>query len=96
MGYKEITIQPAHGGFGEYQAGEGNGDTWADENDLIDAMRDGVAPADMYELGSDELPDGCEDIRGRIHNEPARVFAIGDAEAGWRYVGVIEIEEPTE
>ena len=28
-----------------------------------------------YELGKEDLPEGVEDIRGKIQNEPERVFA---------------------
>lgn len=70
--YTECTIQPASGGFGEYDVTRG--DTWDDETALFDAIianeHDGIA-----ELGVDDLPEGIEDIRGRIHNEPSRVFA---------------------
>jgi len=29
----------------------------------------------VYELGEEDLPAGVEDIRGKIQNEPSRVFA---------------------
>jgi len=48
----------------------------------------------VVELGVDDLPEGCEDIRGRIHCQPARVFAVeesniyGSGETGWTYIGI--------
>lgn len=76
--YIEIMIQPCPSGFGEYQCVPLNGEAWDDIEDLlaeITANHDHV-----YEL-TDEivasvLPGQAEDIRGRIHNEPDRVFAI--------------------
>ena len=91
MAYKECRIQPCGSGLGEYQAGESNGEAWDDEGDLLDAMRGGVAPADLYELGVDELPDGLEDIRGRIQNEPARVFGWLDEQGGAQYACIVQV-----
>lgn len=85
--YYEISIIPANGGFGEWQCQPVNGEGWADDYDLEAEMR---GNADLYELGVDELPPGVEDIRGRIHNEPGRVFAIVDSDRVG-YVGIAEI-----
>jgi hypothetical protein len=71
--------------------GESNGEIWDEEGDLLDAMRDAIAPADLYELGVDELPDDIEDIRGRIQGEPARVFAWLDEEGGAHYTGIVQV-----
>ena len=76
--YQEVTVTPHHAGFGEWQVGEG-GELWVDTEDLLNAIREAICTTnqggDIYELGSDELPASVEDIRGRIHNEPARIFA---------------------
>jgi hypothetical protein len=77
--------------LGEYQVGESNAEAWDDEGDLLDAMRDGIAPADLYELGVDELPEGIEDIRGRIQNEPARVFGWLDEEGDAQYTCIVQV-----
>lgn len=86
--YKEIVIAPCASVFGKYQASEFNGDTWEDEQDLLDAMRN--TDFILYELGVDDLPGGLEDIRGHIHNEPTRVFGYVDEQDISRYVGISE------
>lgn len=65
------TITPAHGGFGEFVAAA------AEDCDEHDALVGAGEQGDFFELGDgSELPAGVEDIRGRIHYEPARVFAL--------------------
>lgn len=90
--YAETTINPCSSGFGMYQTGEYNGDQWENESDLIAEMESNY---NLFELGIDELPEGMEDIRGNIHNEPTRVFGfiedIGGGENEAFYVGVSEI-----
>jgi len=73
--YYEISINPAHGGFGEYQAGPTNGEGWADSDDLLNQISsNGV---DAVELADGvALPEGVEDIRGCIHDQPQRVFGF--------------------
>ena len=90
MSYKECTILAASGGFGEYEVGEYNGEAFEDQDALIDAMREG-AGFELFELGKDELPEGLEDIRGRIRNEPARVLGGLDDHDVPHYFGVSEI-----
>lgn len=92
--YKEIAIDTHSAGFGMYQAGEANGDAWECINDLLQDMRDHCG-SELYELGVDALPQGAKDIRGRIYNEPARVFAfIEDGEA--YYCGIIAVDADDE
>lgn len=88
--YFEQMISPAAGGFGEWQADPINGDAWVDESDLAAEMAQGAADmgAELIELGVDDLPEGVEDIRGRIHNEPARVFAILADDGNVAYTGI--------
>lgn len=85
--YHEITIIPSNAGFGEYQTSPINGEGWEDEYALETEMR---GNAELYELGVDELPEGVEDIRGRIHDEPGRVFAVV-SDFGTQYVGIVEV-----
>ncbi|HUM37201.1 MAG TPA: hypothetical protein PLQ85_10055 [Anaerolineae bacterium] len=86
----EVSIQPAWSGFGEYQTSAANGEGYEDAEDIL-AEYDG--PGTRYELGVDNLPDDVEDIRGRIHNEPARVFALqhgdGGEGSGVMYFGIV-------
>ena len=82
----EVTIQPAHGGFGEYQRGEINGEGWNVESDLL------AECGEIFILGKDQLPDGVEDIRGRIRNEPNIVFATITSDHDCSYHGIVEIE----
>lgn len=88
MGYQEISIKPAHGGFGEYDCSPDRGEIWADLNDLLDESRSNVG--DVYELGTDELPAPIEDIRGRIHCEPPHIYAYLDADGSAHYFGIDE------
>jgi hypothetical protein len=73
----EARIKPSPSGFGEYYV-DGQGDAWASEADLLCEMRNGDGT--LLELGKDELPKGVKDIRGHIHYEPARIFAIIDSD----------------
>ena len=54
-------------------------------------MRHAVTPADLYELGVDELPEGIEDIRGRIQNEAARVFGWLDERGAVQYSCIVQV-----
>lgn len=90
--FYEVTIKAAHGGFGEYDCLPINGEGWADQQDLLDEISGNYDS--MFEL-TDEivanaLPGQAEDIRGRIHNEPARVFAIVHDDNTVTYFGVVE------
>ena len=91
MAYKEYHIRPWAKGFGQYEAEESDGIAWDDERDLVGAIRRGIAPADLYELGVDGLPDGIEDIRGRIYGEPARIFAWLDEHGRAQYFGIVQV-----
>ena len=84
--YFEVTITPAHGGFDEFQCSEINGEAWDFEADLLQEA------GDIIVLGRDELPDGIEDIRGRIHNEPQTIFAIVHDEHHVSYYGIVEVD----
>lgn len=91
--YHEVCIFPAHTGFGMYGTGELS-DPWESESDLLSEMVS--TTREFYELGSDvPLPDGVEDIRGRIHNEPDRIFALKYPGSDWKYVGIVETTENT-
>ena len=69
--YVAVSIQPASGGFGEYDVLSDTSEPYDSESDLLDAMSENL---ELYELGVDALPDGMDDIRGCIHNQPERVF----------------------
>lgn len=90
--YYEQVITPATGGFGEWQTSSevpGEDDLHADCTDILDACKDAYPQGEVYQLGKDALPEGVEDITGRIHNEPDRVFAlIVDGEV--TYFGISE------
>jgi len=73
--YSERRISPHHSGFGMWSV-EQMGERYVDEDVLHAEMRDGVG--ELYELGVDELPEGCEDIRGHIYNQPPRIFVYSD------------------
>lgn len=82
--YYEVSITPASSGFGEYQC-TSNGEGWVDDGDLLSEIAQN-SDGEIIELcDGAELSDGAEDIRGRIHNEPRRVFALvrDDGEIGY-------------
>lgn len=84
--FYEVSIQPAPGGFGEWQCQPINDEGWEDVNELLAEI---AAQYEYFELGNldDELPDGAEDIRGRIHNEPDRMFVM-DQDGRIVYFGI--------
>lgn len=73
--YVEVNITPAASGFGLWDAGDSNGEKWDDADELLDEIRQTPGIDEVYELGVDELPEGVENIRGKINNQPGRVFA---------------------
>jgi hypothetical protein len=87
--YYETTITPCASGFGEYQQNYPNGEGWELEADLVTEMFSNEP--ELLELGTDELPDGIEDIRGRIHNQAGRIFVLPGTPN--QYFAVVEIEE---
>lgn len=88
--FYEVTINPASGGFGMYNAVV-HDSAWASEGDLIQEIYNCAwhSNADIYRLGEDTLPDNVEDIRGRIYHEPALVFARVENE-DISYFGIAE------
>jgi len=90
MGYRDCVILPASGGFGEYESGEYGGDLYEDSSLLVGEMYNGTG-FELFELGKDTLPEGLDDIRGRIRNEPDRVFGGLDDHGVPHYFGVSEI-----
>jgi hypothetical protein len=90
---KQCDIRPSNGGFGEWDCGERCTVT---EDELDETLSENT----VYELGVDTLPEDCEDIRGRIHYQPSRVFAVdcgeepkninGDMGTRWEYFGIDE------
>lgn len=89
--YAETTIRPHHAGFGMYDidANVPSDNDYSDDLDILNAITDGT----VYELGVDTLPDGVEDIRGKIYNQPDRVFAlVRDGEESVAYFGLIAKE----
>lgn len=89
--YKECVISPHHSGFEMFQCGEYNGPEWANENDLINEMRNNEF--ELYELGVDDLPTNIVDIRGSIYNEPNRIFGYIDHQGITRYVGISDFND---
>lgn len=96
--YYEVTIKPHYAGFGMWQASTekpGDDNLWDDVNDLLSECTSNVGP--LYELGVDDLPDGLEDIRGSIYNEPDRVFGYfvrdSQGESEGYYFGIREVTE---
>ena len=89
--YKEVVINPSGGGFGMYQAGEANGERWTEAGDLLSEISgNGI---EWYELGEDELPEGLENIIGKIYNQPNRIFGWINDQGLPVYFGISEFEE---
>lgn len=89
--FYEVTIQASPSGFGEYQCSPINGEGWQDCDDLlteITSNNDHVFEL-TDEIVASALPGQAEDIRGRIHNEPSRVFAIVN-DFGVSYFGIVD------
>ncbi len=84
--YDIVSIVPANGGFGEWQV---TGAHTGDPIDLGDFKSD--AEGKVYELGKDQLPEGVEDIRGAIQNQPDVVFAVVDDNDEVMYCGANKI-----
>jgi hypothetical protein len=91
--YKATVIKRCHSGFNMWEAGE-YGEGWDDENDLVNEIYQNIHE-EIFELGVDELPEGMEDIRGRINGEPDRVFGyMADCGGGTEepcYVGISKV-----
>jgi hypothetical protein len=83
--YVCVSIDPAPGGFGEWNAQQIEDDAplYPFEDDIY-----GEAQGDVYKLGVDDLPEGMEDIRGNIHDEPDAVFAVVEENSNVAYFGI--------
>jgi hypothetical protein len=66
---KQYMITESSGGFGDWDSGERFEVNEGELDDLMSQM-------DILELGKDELPEGVEDIRGRIHDQTGRIFTL--------------------
>jgi hypothetical protein len=88
IGWQQIVLRPASGGSGEWDLEAEGGETWADVDELLNAIRAEIG--DIYELGIDELPEGLENISGRIHARKGRIFgALDDGRACYFAVAVV-------
>jgi hypothetical protein len=83
--YVYVGIKPAPGGFGEWQAQQPEDDMPLEpfENAIYSEEQ-----GDVYELGVDDLPEGVEDIRGNIHDEPDAVYAVVEENSNVAYFGI--------
>jgi hypothetical protein len=70
LGYKTMPISPTNDGH--YSTGISTGDPV----ELQEWIWEMQAGAEVYILGKDTLPEGVEDIRGLVHNQPDIVMAI--------------------
>jgi hypothetical protein len=87
MMYQEATISPSHSGFGEWICNRyGLGEPWDPYAWIAEVEGQGL---ECFILGRDALPEDIEDIRGRIHSEPAIVLAVRDEEGHISYRGMI-------
>lgn len=91
--FYEVLINPAPNGFGLWQTQRCD-EPWSSDSDLLMSIYDSC-DGEIYNLHADfgVLPAEIEDIRGRILNEPERVYALVDkwqGESYVRYVGITE------
>ena len=95
--YTEVVITPHHAGFNMYQAGEiqsGPETSFAFESDLLEIIANNseeVLPIEEAVASADFLALGVEDIRGKIYNQPSKVFARIDR-GELSYFGIEENE----
>ena len=97
--YTEFTIKPADSGFGMWQRGEKQVGPQTSYADLSDLVMDGeLIDLEAALEDPDFIEAGIEDIRGRIYNEPGRIYCVlveeGDGSPCVRYFGVDEDEVP--
>jgi hypothetical protein len=85
---REVQIKAASGGFGEFEAVRSGGEPvdladWLSSSDYdVQLLADGV-----------DLAAPAEDIRGRIHNQPSRVYVLWDGHQFVGYAGLDEVAE---
>lgn len=95
--FTEVTIYPCASGFGIYQRGElstGSETSYAFESDLLEIIRqnsDEVAEIGEAITSPAFLALGVQDIRGKIYNQPDKVFARIDR-GDLSYFGIVESE----
>lgn len=95
--YTEVAIVPHHAGFGMYQSGEvqsGPETSFAFVSDLLEVVAQNseeVLPIEDAIAHADFIAAGIEDIRGKIYNQPAKVFARIDR-GELSYFGIVESE----
>lgn len=95
--YTEVTIALHHAGFGMYQRGEvqsGPETSYAFESDLLEIIAQNseeVLPIEEAITSADFIALGVEDIRGKIYNQPSKVFARIDR-GELSYFGIVENE----
>ena len=85
--FYEMLIQPCDDAVWKFEVVESDGEPWGDVDDLIQAIAAGVAPAHLVDV-RDCVAWGAKDIRGRIRDEPNRVFAVVREGRETYYVGV--------
>lgn len=91
----EVSIFPSAGGFGEHECQPINGAGWVDADDLLSEICSNI-DTPFWELGVNDIeaidsPEPIEDIRGRVRDAPARIFAYLDAQSACpRYFGIVE------
>lgn len=86
--YVEVSLVPAHSGFGEWSRHGSPSEPWDDIDDLLAESE----PRRVVRLGSLEAIDaGVQDIRGLIQEEPTHVYAVQDDAGDWHYFGINEI-----
>ena len=95
--YHEVAITPCAAGFGEWDVGEANGDPYSDRHDLLGAIQDNIGETwNLANTPDDSLPEGMQDIRGSIRNQPDYVYGYLDDSDQPHYFGIIESTTPSD
>lgn len=90
--FYQVKIQPAQGVAGRWDVWR-HAEAWADDLDLLQAIYTNPTYEEVYDLAQDDLQAYVEDIRGRVHDEPARILALVRTEHGApvvQYVGIVD------
>ncbi len=85
--YRETVIKRHHAGFGFWESYSNAEFEWKDDEDLLQEIAQNIE-GEIYELNFDKLPREVDNISGRIHNEPTRVFAVIEDNGDVRYFGI--------
>ena len=83
-------IRPKDSGFNEWETLPEYSNTDQGFDNPDDILESYQEEFEVFELGVDHLPKDCNNILGRIHNQPERVFAFKCEGHDWEYFGIMK------